>query len=62
MHLRDSIQQAARKLEDWRAIKTEREPDVLRIIAELRSLIPEAPSPLQTTDRTVSRLSQSCPD
>jgi len=62
MHFRNSILQAARKLEDWRAIKPERDPDVLTMIAELRSLIPQQHCPPPDLDRTSSRLSQIASD
>ena len=62
MHFRNSILQAARKLEDWRAIKPERDPDVLTMIAELRSLIPQQHYSPQDFDRTSSRLSQIASD
>jgi len=62
MHLRDSIRQAARKLEDWRAVNTGRDPDVSSIIAELLSVIPQPrTSPEQFTD-SLSRLNQVAPD
>jgi hypothetical protein len=62
MQFRNSIRQAARKLEDFSATKPERDLDVLAMIAELRSLIPQQHSSPQELDRMSSRLSQIASD
>jgi len=62
MQFRNSIRQAARKTEDFSAIKPERDSHVLAMIAELRSLIPQQHCSPQELDRTSSRLTQIASD